>query len=203
MQHRIKNKTHKGDEKWPLFLNKQLFLWSAPITLDNNNAVLTDLLTFSTLNTLPHTSVGLTSCISIVFFSFWIFWFIWPLCCLLGHSAIGSSSYPRSERECDWVGMSASLLCEVVTCVPAVLSWGCESCSNMAPLFGGRGGGIPCRMSIQKKVKLRVSVVYSSQCPLLNLRNNQVQYECMCIMHFKHDLVIVTYIVSDMTQAIS
>ena len=36
-------KTHKGDEKWPLFVNKQLFWWSASMTLDNNNAVLTDL----------------------------------------------------------------------------------------------------------------------------------------------------------------
>ena len=36
-------KTHKGDEKWPSFVNKQLFWWSASITLDNNNAVLTDL----------------------------------------------------------------------------------------------------------------------------------------------------------------
>ena len=33
-------KTHKGDEKWPLFVNKQLFWWSVSITLDNNNAVL-------------------------------------------------------------------------------------------------------------------------------------------------------------------
>ena len=33
----------KGDEKWPLFVNKQLFWWSASITLDNNNAVFTDL----------------------------------------------------------------------------------------------------------------------------------------------------------------
>ena len=49
---------HKGDEKWPLFVNKQLFWWSTSITLDNNNAV---------LNTLPHTSVSLTSCIYIVF----------------------------------------------------------------------------------------------------------------------------------------
>ena len=30
-------KTHKGDEKWPLFVNKQLFWWSASIILDNNN----------------------------------------------------------------------------------------------------------------------------------------------------------------------
>ena len=30
-------KTHEGDEKWPLFVNKQLFWWSASITLDNNN----------------------------------------------------------------------------------------------------------------------------------------------------------------------
>ena len=29
-------KTYKGDEKWPLFVNKQLFWWSASITLDNN-----------------------------------------------------------------------------------------------------------------------------------------------------------------------
>ena len=35
--------THIGDGKWPLFVNKQLFRWSASITLDNNNAVLTDL----------------------------------------------------------------------------------------------------------------------------------------------------------------
>ena len=32
-------KTSKGDEKWPLFVNKQLFWWSASITFDNNNAV--------------------------------------------------------------------------------------------------------------------------------------------------------------------
>ena len=42
-------KTHKGDEKWPLFVNKQLFWWSASITLDNNNAVLTDYRHFSHL----------------------------------------------------------------------------------------------------------------------------------------------------------
>ena len=35
-------KTHKGDEKWPLFVNNQLFWWSKSITLDNNNGVLTD-----------------------------------------------------------------------------------------------------------------------------------------------------------------
>ena len=35
-------KTHKGDEKWPLLVNKQLFWWSASIILDNNNGVLTD-----------------------------------------------------------------------------------------------------------------------------------------------------------------
>ena len=35
--------THKGDEKWPLFVNKQLFWRSALIGLDNNNNVLTDL----------------------------------------------------------------------------------------------------------------------------------------------------------------
>ena len=36
-------KTHKGYGKWPLFVNKQLFWWSASITLDNNNDALTDL----------------------------------------------------------------------------------------------------------------------------------------------------------------
>ena len=35
-------KTHKGNEKWPLFVNKQLFWESASIILDNNNYVLTD-----------------------------------------------------------------------------------------------------------------------------------------------------------------
>ena len=66
---RTPNKTHKGDEKWPLFVNKQLFWWSVSITLDNNNDVLTDLKPFFSLCTSPHTSVGLTSCVSIVFFS--------------------------------------------------------------------------------------------------------------------------------------
>ena len=42
-------KTNKGNKKWPLFVNKQLFWWSASITLDNNNAVLTDLLPFFSL----------------------------------------------------------------------------------------------------------------------------------------------------------
>ena len=51
------NSIHKTDSEWPLFVNKQLFWWSPSITLDNNNAVLTDL----------------TSCISIVFFSFGYF----------------------------------------------------------------------------------------------------------------------------------
>ena len=60
-------KTHRDDEKWPLFVNKQLFWWYAPITLDNNNAILKELCPFFSLDTLPHTSVGLTSCISIVF----------------------------------------------------------------------------------------------------------------------------------------
>ena len=59
-----------SDEKWPLFVNKQLFWWSAPITLDNNNALLKGLCPFFSLNTLPHTSVGLTSCISIVQFEY-------------------------------------------------------------------------------------------------------------------------------------
>ena len=42
MKFRTPTKTHKGDEKWPLFGKKQLFWWSASIRLDNNNAVLTD-----------------------------------------------------------------------------------------------------------------------------------------------------------------
>ena len=42
----------------------------ASITLDNNNAVLTELQPFFLLNILPHTSVGLTTCISTVVFSF-------------------------------------------------------------------------------------------------------------------------------------
>ena len=37
------------------------------MTLDNNNAVLTDLDAFFSINTLPHTSVSQTRCISIVF----------------------------------------------------------------------------------------------------------------------------------------
>ena len=36
-------KAHEGDEKWPLFVNKQLFWWSASITLDNINAVISRL----------------------------------------------------------------------------------------------------------------------------------------------------------------
>ena len=36
-------KIHKSDEKWPLFVNKQLFWWSTSITLDNNNDVFADL----------------------------------------------------------------------------------------------------------------------------------------------------------------
>ena len=37
------------------------------MTLDNNNAVLTDLYPFFSLYTLPHTSIGLTVCISNAF----------------------------------------------------------------------------------------------------------------------------------------
>ena len=37
------SKTHKGDEIWPLIVNKQLFWWSGSITLNNNNDVSTDL----------------------------------------------------------------------------------------------------------------------------------------------------------------
>ena len=53
-------KTHKGDDKHSLFVNKQLFWWSASITLDNNNDVLTEFLAIFSLYTFPHTSVGLT-----------------------------------------------------------------------------------------------------------------------------------------------
>ena len=43
MKFRTPIKTHKVEEKWPLFVNKKLFWWSASISLDNSNAVLTDL----------------------------------------------------------------------------------------------------------------------------------------------------------------
>ena len=33
---------HKGDGKWPLFVNKHPVWWSALITLDNNNDDLAD-----------------------------------------------------------------------------------------------------------------------------------------------------------------
>ena len=49
-------KTHKGDEKWPLFVNKWLFCRSALITLDNNKDVLTDFYPYFSLYTLPCTS---------------------------------------------------------------------------------------------------------------------------------------------------
>ena len=45
-------KTHKGDIKLLLFVNKQLFWWSASITLDSNNDVLTDIWPFFSLYTL-------------------------------------------------------------------------------------------------------------------------------------------------------
>ena len=37
---RTPNKTNKSDKKWPLFVNKQLFWWSASITLGNNKIFL-------------------------------------------------------------------------------------------------------------------------------------------------------------------
>ena len=46
-------KTHEGDGKWPLLVNKQLSRWSESITLDNNNDVLT-YLTYSFLSCLYH-----------------------------------------------------------------------------------------------------------------------------------------------------
>ena len=56
------------------FVCKQTAVFGVRInTLDNNNHVLTDLLAFFSLNTLPHTSVSLTSCIPIVFSAFNIF----------------------------------------------------------------------------------------------------------------------------------
>ena len=36
MEFKLKHQL-KGNEKWPLFVNKWLFLWFASITLDNNN----------------------------------------------------------------------------------------------------------------------------------------------------------------------
>ena len=35
--YRSPTKTYKGGGKWPLFVNKQLFWWSASITVDNIN----------------------------------------------------------------------------------------------------------------------------------------------------------------------
>ena len=58
-------KTHKGAEKWPLFVNMHLFWWSTSITLDNNR-----LFRIFFHFIIPYTPVGLTSCISIVFISF-------------------------------------------------------------------------------------------------------------------------------------
>ena len=94
----IRIKTHKGDEKWPLFVNKQLFWWSASITLDNNNAALTDLQPFFSLNTLPRTSVGLTSCISIVFsvLNIWThLTTILPVRSLEDHNIASDEKYPN------------------------------------------------------------------------------------------------------------
>ena len=34
------NTNQKGDEKWPSFIYRQLFWWSASIILENNNDVL-------------------------------------------------------------------------------------------------------------------------------------------------------------------
>ena len=59
--------THKGDEKWPLFVNKQLFWWSASITLDNNNGVLTDI--FLTLYFATYLSLA----VWLYFYSFYSF----------------------------------------------------------------------------------------------------------------------------------
>ena len=66
---RIPIRTHKSDEKWPLFVNKQLFWWSASITLDNNNEILRLLAIFLTLYFTTYLSVDQNGCISIVFFS--------------------------------------------------------------------------------------------------------------------------------------
>ena len=60
-------KTQNGDEKWCLFINKQLIWWSTSITLDNNNDVLAYYWPFFSTYTLPHISIDLTVCISIVF----------------------------------------------------------------------------------------------------------------------------------------
>ena len=38
--YRTPNKINEGDEKWSLFVNKQLFWWSMSIALNNNNAVM-------------------------------------------------------------------------------------------------------------------------------------------------------------------
>ena len=47
MEFKHQLKPHKDDRKWPLCVNKQLFLWSASITLDNTNCVSTEFKPFS------------------------------------------------------------------------------------------------------------------------------------------------------------
>ena len=60
-------KTHKGDEKCPLIVCKQTAVVVVCInTIGQQHAVLTDVLPFFSLHTLPYTSVSLTRCISIV-----------------------------------------------------------------------------------------------------------------------------------------
>ena len=64
------------------FVNKQLFWWSASITLDNNKDVLTDLYPFFHV-ILYHIPQLAWLVAFLYFFQFWIFGLIWPLCCLL------------------------------------------------------------------------------------------------------------------------
>ena len=49
------------------FVCKQTAVLVVCITLDNNNDVLADFYPLLSLHTLPHASVGLTDCISVVF----------------------------------------------------------------------------------------------------------------------------------------
>ena len=97
-------KTHKGYEKWPLFVHKQLFWWSTSIKLDNNNDASTDFYPFCSLYTLPHTSVGLTGCISNAFSVLNILTHLTTMlvCCFLEctHAAAKAQIEDHEHEEC-------------------------------------------------------------------------------------------------------
>ena len=67
LEHQLKK--HIQVMKTGLVCKQTAVLVVPSIILDNNNYVLADFQPFFSPDTLPHTSVGLTDCISIVFFS--------------------------------------------------------------------------------------------------------------------------------------